>query len=124
MKVKADTSGCDKAVREAEEAYFRELIEIGRRGIAKQKGAHTYNNQTGNLEAATGFCVVRGGRVIHIETVGTGEGRRLTEETLRRGAVHDGLWFGNGMDYASYVQSKGYDVQDTAILQAMGEVSA
>ena len=122
MKIKADTTGCDKAEREAEDIYFRELVEIGRRGIAKQKGSHDYKNRMGNLEAATGFCVVRDGQIVALETVGVGNAATLTATTLRRQATHDGLWFGNGMSYASYVQSKGFDVQDTAVLLATGEV--
>lgn len=122
MKLKADTTGCDLASKKAEDAYYKELVEIGRRGISKQRDVHDYKNRTQNLERATGFCVIRDGRVVALETVGGGEAASLTEATLRRGATHDGLWFGNGMSYASYVQSKGYDVQDTAILLAMGEV--
>lgn len=123
MNVKADTTGCDAAIRQAEDAYFNELVEIGRRCIGAQRDSHDYRNRTGNLESATGFCVVRDGRVVHVETIGDGEGRALTEATLRSGATHDGLWFGNGMSYASYVQSKGFDVQDTAILTADVEIA-
>lgn len=105
-----------------EDEYFAELTRIGRMAISRQKDAHDYQNRSGMLEGATGFCVVRDGRIVALETVGSGEEAALTRATLREGATHDGLWFGNGMRYASYVQSKGFDVQDTAILAATAEI--
>ena len=122
MRLKSDTSGCDRLRKAAEDRYFAVLADIGRRGISRQRLSHDYTNRTGMLEQATGFCVVRDGRISVMETIGSGEAAALTERTLREGATHDGLWFGNGMHYASYVQSKGLDVQDTAILLATEEV--
>ena len=126
MKIKADTSGCDKFLSRCEDAYFDDLKEIGEEAVivALEHGGASgvpkvYEHHTEDLVNANGACVVRDGKVVWMEVAADGshgEAREKTESVLRGEATHDGLWLANGMEYASYVQSKGFDVIDSAIL--------
>lgn len=132
MKIKADTSGCDDLLKRYEDAYFNDLAEIGEEAVivALEHGGASgapkvYEHHTEDLVNANGACVVRDGKIVWMEVAADGahgEARAKTESLLRKEATHDGLWIGNGMEYASYVQSKGFDVIDSAILYAEGKV--
>lgn len=119
MRVKGDASGLDELGKRIEDAYFDKLIEIGRDAVkfAQQNGE--YRNHTWNLRNAPGFCIVRNGKIVHLEVGDDGghpEAKTNTENLLIY-AEHpqDGLYLADGMFYASFVESKGYDVLRNAI---------
>lgn len=129
MRVKGDASGLDELQQQIEDAYFNKLIEIGRDAIRvafHASGApgypKQYQNHTWNLRNAPGFCVVRGGKIVHLEVGDDGghpEAKKNTENLLIYSEhPRDGLYLADGMFYASFVESKGYDVLRNAILYA------
>ena len=128
MKVRGNASGLDELQEQIEDAFFGKLIEIGRAAIRvahNAKGApgypRVYQNHTWNLRNAPGFCVVRNGKIIAMEVYDKGghpEAVEKTENYLMYNDKEDGLYLADGMEYASFVRSKGFDVLDSAILYA------
>jgi len=80
-------------------------------GSAFPKG--NYQDHTTNLRSSVGFFVLRNGSVIQAQLEGTGEGTTAARALLEivpkfpKGYQLVGV---AGMDYASYVESKGYNV--------------
>ena len=122
MRVKGDASGLDELQQQIEDAYFNKLIEIGRDAIRYAQQNGEYKNHTWNLRNAPGFCVVRNGKIVHLEVGDDGghpEAKTNTENLLIYSEhPQDGLYLADGMFYASFVESKGYDVLRNAILYA------
>ena len=128
MIVKGDISGIDELEEQIEDAFFSALIGIGRDAIRMAHNASgapgypkTYQNHTWNLRNAPGFCVVRDGRIIALEVYDKGGHPEAVEKTtnyLIYSGKEDGLYLADGMEYASFVRSKGYDVLDSARLYA------
>lgn len=129
MIVKGDASGLDDLEKRIEDAYFDKLIEIGRDAIRvafNASGApgfpRIYQNHTWNLRNAPGFCVVRNGKIIALEVYDKGGHPEAVEKTMYYLQFHekegDGLYLADGMEYASFVQSKGFDVLESAKLYA------
>ena len=127
MRVKGDASGLDELQQQIEDAYFNKLIEIGRDAIRYAQQNGEYKNHTWNLRNAPGFCVVRDGKIIALEVYDKGghpEAVKNTENLLIYSEhPRDGLYLADGMEYASFVQSKGYDVLESARLYAKRMVS-
>ena len=127
MKVQGDASGLDELQERIEDAFFGKLIEIGREAVRYAQKNGEYRNRTWNLRNAPGFCIVRGGKVVHVEVGDDGghpEAKRNTENLLIY-SEHpgDGLYLADGMPYASFVESKGYDVLRNSILYAERQVN-
>lgn len=129
MQIKGDISGLDELEQQIEDAYFNKLIEIGRDSIQiayKARGTskypRVYKNHTWRLRNAPGFCVVRDGKIIALEVYGKGTNMEAVQKTTYYLQYHekkeDGLYLADGMEYASFVQSKGFDVMDSAIIYA------
>lgn len=133
MKFKGDISGLDELQEQIEDIYFNKLIEIGRDAMKFAQnsrggnGLKQYKNHTWNLRNAPGFCVVRNGKIVHLEVGDDGghpEARKNTENLLIYSEhPQDGLYLADGMFYASFVESKGYDVLSNAILYAGRQVT-
>lgn len=119
MIVKGDASGLDELQQQIEDAYFNKLIEIGRDAIRYAQQNGEYKNHTWNLRNAPGFCIVRNGKIVHLEVGDDGghpEAKTNTENLLIYSEhPQDGLYLADGMFYASFVESKGYDVLRNAI---------
>ena len=133
MRVKGDASGLDELEKRIEDAYFDKLIEIGRDAVKFAQnsrggnGLKQYQNHTWNLRNAPGFCIVRNGKIVHLEVGDDGghpEAKANTENLLIYSEhPQDGLYLADGMFYASFVESKGYDVLRNAILYAGRQVN-
>jgi len=105
-----------------EEAMLPKLIQIGQRAVdiaRKKMGAKPYQDQTGNLRSSTGFVVYLDGKEVHrdfkLSTAGTDKftgltiGQQHAEEEMRD-AEGWGMILVAGMEYASWVENRGYDV--------------
>ncbi len=127
MRVKGDASGLDELEKRIEDAYFDKLIEIGRDAVKFAQNNGSYKNHTFNLRNAPGFCIVRNGKIVHLEVGDDGghpEAKTNTENLLIYSEhPQDGLYLADGMFYASFVESKGYDVLRNAILYAGRQVN-
>lgn len=126
MLFRGDTSGLDDIPEEAEDKYFAELIRIGKEAIRVAQDARgakgapkEYKNHSWNLRNAPGACVVRDGKIVWMEVAADSAHPEAKEETenLLIYSEHpkDGLYIADGMPYASFVRSKGFDVLDSAI---------
>lgn len=127
MEVKGDISGLDELEGSIEDAFFNKLIEIGRDAVRYAQRNGEYRNHTWNLRNAPGFCVVKGGRIIHLEVGDDGghpEAKTNTENLLIYSEhPEDGLYLADGMFYASFVESKGFDVLRDAINYAGRQIN-
>ena len=127
MQFKGDISGLDELERQVEDVYFNKLIEIGRDAVIYAQKNGEYKNHTYNLRNAPGFCVVRSGQIIDMEVGDDGghpEAKKNTENLLIYSEKpQDGLYLADGMPYASFVESKGYNVLSNSILYAKRQVN-
>lgn len=99
--------GFDKELKEEIEAEKRkiafELFKIGEAFVNEAKESGAYQDQTTNLRNANSYRVYIDGRVVH-ESIGRPE----TNVMFQGMVVPDGIQLvvGNGMNYASFVESK------------------
>lgn len=93
--------------------YVRALRDCGERCVNEAKTAAGYNDITGNLRASIGYVVIVNGRIVDekFEGVqeGVSEGKKFIEELLRL-QTEIALVVVAGMNYASYVETKGKNV--------------
>lgn len=126
MEFIGDDSGLIELQKQIEDAFFSKLVEIGKDAIRYAQKNGEYQNHTFNLRNAPGFCVVRDGRIVAIEVGDDGghpEAVRNTENMLIYSEKpQDGLYLADGMPYASFVESKGYDVLTAARKYAIRQV--
>lgn len=128
MIFKGDISGFEELEELVRDINTDILIDIGQNAIkiANEKrvtsGLKVYQNRTENLHNAPGACVVRNGKIVWMEVAADAahpEAKSNTEKLLIYcDKPRDGLYLADGMEYASYVRAKGYDVLDSAILYA------
>lgn len=132
MEFKGDISGLDDLIRHAGDVYYSKLIELGKEAISVAQNARgnnglkEYQNHSFNLRNAPGACVVRRGKIIWMEVAADSshpEAKNETENLLiYSNKPKDGLYLADGMPYASFVRSKGYDVLDSAIFYIENQI--
>lgn len=126
MKFKGDTSGLDKLRKRYEKVYIAKLKEIAIKAVdiahrnTGGNGLKQYQNHTWHLRTAPGACIVDGGKVVwsYTRPDADAEATQKTEAYLfyRAPQMGDGLFIADGMQYASFVRAKGYDVLDSATI--------
>lgn len=104
-----------------EDAIVYRLCYIGECCISIGRSTNSYTDQTGNLRNSIGYVVVKNGNVIKQVTAtsdGAKKGREFIQELL--GECKNGIYLivVAGMNYATYVSAKGFDVLDSAELEA------
>lgn len=126
MSVKVDVSGLDEAFEEWESDIWGTVAESGLDAVKYAKEHGEYKNRTGRLRNAPGYAVVKDGEIIKLEVPADGnqpEARKETENFLLYGKrPQNGLILADGMKYASFVESKGFDVLSGAALHADSEL--
>ena len=90
MVIKSDFSDVDDFFRKGKQEVHRKVEEIGQESVQYAKDHGNYQDRTGNLRSSNGY------------EVDDNENLTLT----------------NSAEYASYVESKGYDVLSGAALHA------
>lgn len=117
-------------IREQTERITTALIYnmqyIGERCLNAARETDSYKDQTGNLRSSVGYVIVRDGKIIDrsdFATVKQGQegsrtGLRFAKEVARQFPEGIVLIVVAGMNYASYVSAKGYDVIESAELLA------
>ncbi|WP_141202128.1 hypothetical protein [Sphingobacterium cellulitidis] len=79
----------------------------------------SYQDHTGNLNSSTGFIIYKDGKVVHKDfresAIGTDKATGLKEGlnvalSVLRGSKGWGVVFASGMEYASWVESRGFEV--------------
>lgn len=110
-------------------AIFRTLSDIGEQCLNKARSTDSYKDQTGNLRSSIGYVIVEDGKVIQAsdfapsekgtdKAKGQATGKAYASELAARFPSGLTLLVVAGMNYATYVSAKGYDVLDSAELLA------
>lgn len=105
---------------------IRNLSYVGEQVLNAARSTNSYKDQTGNLRSSVGFAVIVDGEVVDVsgfEPVrngqeGSKEGADYARELAKQFPKGIALVVVAGMNYASYVSAKGYDVLDSAELLA------
>lgn len=86
--------------------------------IARERGSYT--DRTGNLRSSTGYVIAVDGEVIARAGFKTknGDGAAFAEQLARTTEGKAVLVVCAGMNYATYVSARGYDVLDSAEIEA------
>lgn len=119
----------NKKVEDLEKAIeFRFIDLVGPKTVTNAREVSTFLNQTGNLRSSMGFVLAKDGEIIETggftQVAGNGEnkgksgdgqngvqaGRKYAEELARSSGRGYVLIVVAGMNYAGYVETKGYDV--------------
>lgn len=121
INIDIDLSGLDDILKEIEAAERRLILRLQRMGeqyvaMARQKG--NYTDQTGNLRNANSYRLYKDGKVL-FQSIGSS----ATGEFLDNYIIGIGLELvcGNGMEYCTYVEGKGYDVVSSGFLKVESE---
>ena len=117
VSVKADCRGLDDFERSFEDAMFKEilnfLINTGELYISAARINGSYTDQTGILRIAHSYAIYKDG-----ERLAGNIGRTETLEMFEQLKKNEGWQFmvGDGMQYTSYVEGRGYDVCTSAFM--------
>lgn len=112
------------------------LQYIGEECVAIAREQGTYNDRTGNLRNSIGYVLMRNGDIINqnfeervaskVVDAANGKGilagQALAQELAKRFSNGYALIVVAGMHYAYYVETRGYDVLDSAERNAMQRV--
>ncbi len=132
IKMTTPMSSVVNATREAIKESFNEIIDVlfyvGEEAVNEARLAHTYKDQTGNLTASIGYVVFTDGQPVRVGDFNTvrapkgdgGQGKETGEGFARSLASEFptgiALVVVAGMEYASFVADKGYNVIQSAEL--------
>lgn len=128
MKIKIDLSGLDEFTEKADKEINEAMTDIGKEAVAYAKEYGNYQNHTHNLRNAVGMAVVRDGEIkeLYIPSgSGHAEAKEKTEALIMQSEKpNDGIILADGMEYASFVESKEFDVLSGAALYAQKQAKA
>lgn len=108
-------------VAEFTEHLTRQLCYIGEAALkaAREKGSFKdYTDRSGNLRNSTGYVVAIGGKIAATAGFDKSEGLPFAKELATTTDADGVLVVCAGMNYATYVSARGYDVLDSAELEA------
>lgn len=120
-------TGRVKALQERiEKATFKELQEMGEKLVTYAKNQHNYKDQSGNLTNSIGYAIIKRQEGVIFSSMdyvqGFPEAVDATQEAMREFAKQIGSSYAliivAGMNYAEYVEAKGYNVILPAELKA------
>lgn len=119
-----------KVVANTNRLVLRRMAWVGENAVNLQRTNGNWTDQTGNLRSSIGYIIVKDGSVVqrgNLEQVKDGEQgvqnaisylEQLASETPKNIV----LIIVAGMEYAKYLQNRGYDVLDSAELYASREL--
>ncbi len=116
----------DQSIDKALEVIVNTFLYVGESCIREARDNGSYMDQTGNLRSSIGYVVVVDGQIVRknvVDLVKNGtEGTKEAEAFLERLASEHSsgicLIVVAGMNYASYVEGRGYNVLTSAELLA------
>ena len=116
----------DQSIDQALEVIVNTFLYVGESCIREARDNGSYMDQTGNLRSSIGYVVVVDGQIVRknvVDLVKNGtEGTKEAEAFLERLASEHStgicLIVVAGMNYASYVEGRGYNVLTSAELLA------
>lgn len=121
MQIKKDIADLKEYIKGIEPEVVDFMDSKARAAVAQQQVKSDYLNHTWNLRSAVGYVVNYKGKEKRrfIGTQNHPDPRAYTATTKLLNEVNkagSNIIFADGMYYASFVSSKGYDVLDTAKL--------
>jgi hypothetical protein len=123
INIEMDISALNELYRNAELELKKEIVDgltkIGEKymNLAKQTG--TYKDRTGNLRNSNSYRVYQNGVAV-AEYIGRPETGQMFEDLATGRGIE--LIVGNGREYASFVEGKGYNVVSEAFLWVEDEI--
>lgn len=105
-------------VAEFTEYLTRQLCYIGEAALKAAREKGSYTDRTGNLRNSTGYVVAVGGKIVTTAGFDKAQGLPFAKELALSTAADGVLVVCAGMKYATYVSARGYDVLDSAELEA------
>lgn len=107
-----------------EKATVYMLQYMGEELAKYAKDQHNYQDQTGNLTNSIGYAVVKQGKILNYggeiqPGEGAAEGLKVAEQMAAKLPNSFSLIIVAGMNYAAYVEARGYNVILPAQLKAM-----
>lgn len=114
-------------VERMQDAVVYNLCAIGEQVLNAARSTNSYKDQTGNLRSSLGYVVAVDGKIVTMsdfapadkgtdKATGQKEGKAYAQQLLEKFPTGIVLLVVAGMNYASYVSAKGYDVLDSAEL--------
>lgn len=100
------------------EYLTRQLCYIGEAALKAAREKGSYTDRTGNLRNSTGYVVAVGGKVVTVGGFDKAQGLPFAKELALSTDADGVLVVCAGMKYATYVSARGYDVLDSAELEA------
>lgn len=116
----------EEQIQRIEQQAIYNLSYVGERCLNEARSTNSYKDQTGNLRSSIGYVIAKDGKIVQTSDFtpikggndgakgGAAFARQLVKE-FPDGIV---LIVVAGMNYASYVSAKGYNVLDSAELLA------
>jgi hypothetical protein len=101
---------------EQEDKFIQALAFIGEEFVNAARSIRTYQDDTGNLRSSIGYAIVKNGRTVSFKVQGRASIGKIeagdfvaqkVAESPQKGIY---LLVFAGMEYALYVEAKGYDV--------------
>lgn len=97
-----------------ENIIIEQLQLVGEQFVADARSTDTYKDRTSNLRGSIGYAILRNGVEIQSNYQGQPEGVQKARKAIKETVAKDGNSYSlivvAGMDYAIYVEAKGYDV--------------
>ena len=113
MAIRDIEKNMDNFLRKVDDAIMVVNQKVGEDFVRDARQVNTYSDQTSNLRNSKGYTVVIDGGIVKEDYpgggVGAAEGRKAANEALM-GVDENALSMVAGMNYALYVEAKGYDV--------------
>lgn len=111
-----------RRLEKAEERLIEGLVEIADVTCETASHSHKYQDQTGNLSSSIGYCILRDGeiireggfRIVKNGAEGAARGREYLHQLAQEHKEGIVLLIVAGMEYAGYVEARGFDVLDSA----------
>lgn len=109
-------SAIENAISKVISEYKAKLISAGEMIVNFAKTSGNYEDDTGDLRNSIGFLLLEDSKIIHSDFTETAAGNQARNKAVRKGEATFGLFLIviAGMDYAYYVETKGFDVLTSA----------
>jgi len=109
---KAFREAQENALKNVETVIINTLSYVGEYAATLAKDRGSYTDRTGNLKSSVGYMLAVDGKIIIslFEGSGAAEGEQFAQEKLNELNHKYVLIVVAGMNYASYVENKDYDV--------------
>lgn len=116
----------EQQMKRITDALVYNLKYVGEQCLNAARQSQAYRDQTGNLRSSVGYVLAMDGKIIEQSTfevvkngaAGARSGIQYAKEVVRQFPEGIVLVVVAGMNYASHVSAKGYDVLDSSELLA------